>query len=96
MEKVLELVSTGTPAGESVARFIHGMVRNVYDFAGRPETLYLSGGFCDNYCFLRTFESYCKAISLGRTVPLEGLKSETVDGRIDDNLQKSNEYPKNR
>ncbi|HSG29213.1 MAG TPA: hypothetical protein VLA34_12090, partial [Candidatus Krumholzibacterium sp.] len=59
MERVLELVSTGTPAGESVAMFIHGMVRNVFDFTGRPDTLYLSGGFCDNMCFLRTIEKYC-------------------------------------
>ncbi|MCK4538945.1 MAG: ATPase [Candidatus Krumholzibacteria bacterium] len=87
MEKVLELVSTGTPAGESVARFIHGMVRNVFNFAGRPEVLYLSGGFCDNYCFLGTFESYCKAIPLGRTVPLEGLKPGAGDRRIDDDLR---------
>lgn len=89
MEKVLELVSTGTPAGESVARFIHGMVRNVFDFAGRPDVLYLSGGFCDNYCFLRTFESYCRVIPLGRAVPLEGLKTETVDGRIEDDLREN-------
>ncbi|MBU8922482.1 MAG: hypothetical protein KOO63_11750 [Bacteroidales bacterium] len=92
MERVLEHVSTGTPAGESVAMFIHGMVRNVFDFASRPETLHLSGGFCDNYCFIRTFESYCRAIPLGRTVPLEGLKTETVDGRLDDDLRRNREY----
>lgn len=74
MERVLELVSTGTPAGEAVAMFIHGMVRNVFDFSGRPSLLYLSGGFCENNCFLKTFDSYCSVISLGRTVPLEGLR----------------------
>ncbi len=76
MERVLEHISTGTPPEESVAMFIHGVVRNVYDFAGRPRRLFLSGGFCENPCFLRTIEKYCNVESLGRTVPLEGLKGE--------------------
>ncbi len=76
MEKVLEQVSTGTPAQDSIAMFLHGMVRNVYDFTGRPETLYLSGGFCENRCFLKTFEGYCDIRPLGRAVPLEGLKAK--------------------
>jgi len=76
MEKVLEQVSTGTPAEESIAMFLHGIVRNVYDFAGRPETLHLSGGFCENDCFLKTFARYCDIKALGRAVPLEGLKSK--------------------
>ncbi len=76
MERVLEHISTGTTPEESVAMFLHGVVRNVYDFAGRPERLYLSGGFCDNHCFLRTIEKYCSVRALGRTVPLEGLKGE--------------------
>ena len=75
MEKVLEHVSTGTEAEEAVAMFLHGMVRNVYDFTGRPDKLYLSGGFCENNCFLKTFESYCTVIPLGRMVPLEGLRA---------------------
>jgi activator of 2-hydroxyglutaryl-CoA dehydratase len=74
MEKVLEHVSTGTKPDEAVAMFIHGMVRNVFDFSGRPEHLYLSGGFCENKCFLDTLEKYCGVSPLGRTVPLEGLK----------------------
>ena len=76
MEKVLEHVSTGTPPEEAVAMFLHGMVRNVFDFSGRPENLYLSGGFCENKCFLQTMEKYCSVTPLGRTVPLEGLKDD--------------------
>jgi activator of 2-hydroxyglutaryl-CoA dehydratase len=76
MERVLEHISTGTPPEESVAMFLHGVVRNVYDFAGRPDRLFLSGGFCENSCFLRTIEKYCSVEALGRTVPLEGLKGE--------------------
>ncbi|MDD3642344.1 MAG: ATPase [Candidatus Krumholzibacteria bacterium] len=74
MEKVLELVSTGTPPEEAVAMFLHGMVRNVFDFSGRPGRLYLSGGFCENDCFLQTMGNYCTVTPLGRTVPLEGLR----------------------
>jgi activator of 2-hydroxyglutaryl-CoA dehydratase len=76
MERVLEHVSTGTQPELAVAMFLHGMVRNVYDFSGRPEHLYLSGGFCENVCFLQTMEKYCTVKPLGRTVPLEGLKDE--------------------
>jgi len=76
MEKVLEHVSTGTKPEEAVSMFLHGMVRNVHDFSGRPEHLYLSGGFCENKCFLETLEKYCGVTALGRTVPLEGLKNE--------------------
>jgi activator of 2-hydroxyglutaryl-CoA dehydratase len=75
MEKVLEHVSTGTSPAEAVSMFLHGMVRNVHDFSGRPEHLYLSGGFCENECFLQTMSMYCDVTPLGRTVPLEGLKS---------------------
>jgi activator of 2-hydroxyglutaryl-CoA dehydratase len=78
MEKVLEHVSTGTRPEEAVAMFLHGMVRNVHDFSGRPERLYLSGGFCENKCFLKTMEKYCSVTALGRTVPLEGLKDEII------------------
>ncbi len=74
MERVLEQVSLGNPPGRSVAMFIHGMVRNVYNFVGRPERLYLSGGFCENPCFVDTFRRYSQVEPLGRTVPLEGLK----------------------
>jgi activator of 2-hydroxyglutaryl-CoA dehydratase len=76
MERVLEQISLGTQPEESVAMFLHGLVRNVYDFAGRPDRLYLSGGFCENRCFLKTIERYCSISPLGRTVPLEGLKKE--------------------
>jgi activator of 2-hydroxyglutaryl-CoA dehydratase len=76
MERVLERISLGTPPDVSVAMFLHGLVRNVFDFVGRPSHLYLSGGFCENPCFLRTMERYCGVSPLGRTVPLEGLKQE--------------------
>lgn len=84
MERVLEQISLGTPPEESVAMFLHGLVRNVFDFVGRPSRLYLSGGFCDNPCFLKTIEGYCWVVPLGRTVPLEGLRGELGKGDASD------------
>ncbi|MFA4947215.1 MAG: ATPase [Candidatus Krumholzibacteriia bacterium] len=74
MERVLEQISLGTSPEESVAMFLHGLVRNVIDFIGRPAHFYLSGGFCENPCFVLTAERYCRVTPLGRTVLLEGLK----------------------
>jgi activator of 2-hydroxyglutaryl-CoA dehydratase len=74
MERVLEQISLGTSPEESVAMFLHGFVRNVIDFLGRPAHFYLSGGFCGNPCFVQTAERYCRVTPLGRTVLLEGLK----------------------
>lgn len=81
MERVLEQISLGTPPEESVAMFIHGIVRNVIDFTGRPSHLYLSGGFCENPCFLKTMRKYCSVTALGRTVPIEGLKVAFPSGK---------------
>jgi activator of 2-hydroxyglutaryl-CoA dehydratase len=74
MERVLEQISLGTSPEESVAMFLHGLVRNVVDFVGRPAHFYLSGGFCENACFVRTAGRYARVTPLGRTVLLEGLK----------------------
>ena len=74
MGRVLEQISLGTSPEESVAMFLHGLVRNVIDFIGRPAHFYLSGGFCENRCFVRTAERYCRMTPLGRTVLLEGLR----------------------
>jgi hypothetical protein len=81
MERVLEQISLGTAPEESVAMFLHGLVRNVVDFVGRPEHLYLSGGFCENPCFLATAGRYCRVTPLGRTVLLEGLKTTIELGK---------------
>ena len=74
MERVLEQIALGTSPEESVAMFLHGFVRNVMDFLGRPGHFYLSGGFCENRCFVRTAERYCRVTPLGRAVLLEGLR----------------------
>jgi len=81
MERVLEQISLGSSPEESVAMFLHGLVRNVVEFVGKPERLYLSGGFCENPCFLATAERYCRVTPLGRSVLLEGLKMMIEPGK---------------
>ncbi len=73
MSHIFDAVVNGESEAEAVARFVKGIALNAYNFAGKPDTLYLSGGLCNNPLFLQSFP--CKLIPLGRFVLLEGLKS---------------------
>ena len=73
MEKILELVSSGESPSTGVARFIHGLARNVYYFTGKPEAVYLSGGFCLSESFTGSLRNYCNVHLMGRTVLIKGL-----------------------
>lgn len=73
MEKIMDLISNGTEPAESIAMFIHGLAYNTWNFAKNPEKLYLSGGFCENECFIKSLEYYCEVVKLGRYTLLEGL-----------------------
>jgi len=79
MEKILELVSAGEEPSRGVAKFIHGLARNVFYFTGRPNQVYLSGGFCLSRCFVESLKKYCSVELMGRTVLLEGLKELMKD-----------------
>ncbi|MCI5138214.1 MAG: ATPase, partial [Candidatus Electrothrix sp. AR1] len=72
MSNIFDAVVTGSSETEAVAKFVRGIARNAFRFAGSPDRLYLSGGLCDNPLFLGCFP--CEAIPLGRFVLLEGLK----------------------
>jgi len=73
MEKILEMVSAGESPSDGVAKFIHGLARNVFHFTGKPETVFLSGGFCMSKCFTGSLRNYCRIHPLGRTVLIKGL-----------------------
>ncbi len=73
MSHIFDAVVNGESEAEAVAKFVKGIALNAYDFAKRPETIYLSGGLCDNLLFVGSFP--CPIISLGRFVLLEGLKT---------------------
>ena len=72
MSHIFDAVISGSSETEAVAKFVRGIARNAYRFAGAPDKVYLSGGLCDNPLFTGSFP--CEIIRLGRFVLLEGLK----------------------
>lgn len=75
-EKIMDDISKGVNASDAVSKFVHGIAFNAWNFAKRPEKIYLSGGFCNNECFVKSLENYCDVVKLGRFKLCEGL----IDG----------------
>ena len=73
MGELFDRISDGLPPAKAMAMFILGIAKNIHNFAGKAEKIYLSGGLCENKAFLRSFP--CEVIPLGRYVQLEGLKT---------------------
>ncbi len=72
MSHIFDAVVTGESEAEAVAKFVKGIALNAYNFAKRPEKIFLSGGLCDNPLFIGSFP--CAVEALGRFVLLEGLQ----------------------
>ena len=73
MEKIMDAISNGEKAEEAISKFVHGIAFNAWNFAKRPEKIYLSGGFCENKCLVDSLKIYCEVEVLGRFVLCEGL-----------------------
>ena len=73
MEKIMDSISAGIKPSEAISKFVHGIAYNAWNFAKRPEKIYLSGGFCENKCLVESLKNYCDVVSLGRFVLCEGL-----------------------
>lgn len=73
MEKIMDSISGGTKPAEAISKFVHGIAFNAWNFAKRPEKIYLSGGFCENKCLVDSIKNYCEVECLGRFVLCEGL-----------------------
>lgn len=73
MEKIMDEIVCNVPAEVAVAKYIHGIAYNAWNFAHSPGKIYLSGGFCLNKCFIESLKLYCEVVPLGRLVLLEGL-----------------------
>ena len=69
---IFDAVVSGIPEAEAVAKFVRGIALNAFRFAGEPDEIYLSGGFCDNPLFIACLP--CTVHPLGRFVLLEGLQ----------------------
>ena len=73
MEKIMDSISKGVEPAEAISKFVHGIAFNAWNFAKRPDKIYLSGGFCENKCLTESLASYCEVENLGRFVLCEGL-----------------------
>ncbi len=73
LEKIMDDVSKGIEAKYAVSKFITGIAYNAYNFTKRPNKIYLSGGFCENKCFLDALKLYAQVVPLGRFVLIDGL-----------------------
>ncbi len=73
LEKIMDDISNGNNAKSAISKFVHGIAYNAWNFAKKPEKIYLSGGFCDNKCFVESLKKYCEVELLGRFILCEGL-----------------------
>lgn len=76
LEKIMDSISKGEKPSVAVSKFVHGIAYNAWNFAKKPEKLYLSGGFCENKCLVDSLKNYCEVVLLGRFVLCEGLIDE--------------------
>lgn len=74
IERVFDTIIDGIPQDRAVARFVHGIARNIHRLVGKKNSFYLSGGLTENRCFMESMEKYANVISLGRTLLLKGLQ----------------------
>ena len=75
MEKIMDEIAKTKNVNVAIAKYIHGIAFNAWNFAQKPEKIYLSGGFCENNCFVKSLEKYCEVEKLGRFVLVEGLEN---------------------
>ena len=76
LEKIMDSISKGENASDAVSKFVHGLAYNAWNFAKKPDKLYLSGGFCENKCLVESLQGYCDVVLLGRFILCEGLIDE--------------------
>lgn len=73
LEKIMDDISNGAAPKEAVSKFVHGIAYNAWSFSKKPDKIYLSGGFCENDCFVQSLTHYCEVVKLGRFTLCEGL-----------------------
>ncbi len=76
LEKIMDSISKGEKSSDAVSKFVHGLAYNAWNFAKKPQKLYLSGGFCENKCLVDSIKNYCDVVLLGRFILCEGLIDE--------------------
>ena len=66
-------IAKGASPECAISKFIHGIAFNTWNFAKKADKIYLSGGFCENKCFVDSLSLYCTPVKLGRFVLCEGI-----------------------
>ena len=79
LEKIMDDISNGAKPVEAISKFVHGIAYNAWNFSKKPEKIYLSGGFCENQCFVDSLKYYCEVECLGRFILVEGLINSEKD-----------------
>jgi len=73
--KFFDQISKDASIEEGLSSLINGMARFSWQFAGKPESLYLSGGLSENMVFVESLKKLVPELKpLGRFVLIEGLK----------------------
>ncbi|MCX6113565.1 MAG: ATPase [Proteobacteria bacterium] len=73
--KFFDNISKTTSIEEGLSALINGLSKFTWQFAGKPQKLYLSGGISENKVFLNHLQKLVPNLkSLGRTVLIEGLR----------------------
>ena len=78
LEKIMDDIANGLEAKYAIAKLIHGIAFNTWNFAKKPDILYLSGGFCNFEAFVKSLEQYSKVKTLGRFILSQGLLTLNV------------------
>lgn len=73
LEKIMDDISNGARPVNAISKFVHGIAYNAWNFSKKPKKIYLSGGFCENQCFVNSLQKYCEVELLGRFMLCEGL-----------------------
>ncbi len=74
LERIMDDVAQGIDAKIAISKFIHGIAFNAYNFTKKASKICVSGGFCENKCFIESLSKYCEVVPLGRFVLVEGLR----------------------
>jgi activator of 2-hydroxyglutaryl-CoA dehydratase len=73
LEKIMDDISKGEKPDVAISKFVHGIAYNAWNFSKTPERLHVSGGFCENKCFIDCLRYYCDVTPLGRFILVDGL-----------------------
>ena len=73
LERIMDEIAKGASLECAISKFIHGIAFNTWNFAKKADKIYLSGGFCENKCFVDSLSLYCTPVKLGRFVLCEGI-----------------------